>query len=34
MQFLACLCGEQSTMAGMAAIFKTLTKEGKKKERR
>jgi glutamate/tyrosine decarboxylase-like PLP-dependent enzyme len=30
MQFLACLCGEQNTMAGMAAFVKTSTKEGKK----
>jgi hypothetical protein len=30
MEFLACLCGEQSTMAGMAAFFETLTKESKK----
>jgi hypothetical protein len=30
MEFLACLCGEQSTMAGMAAFFKTSTKEREK----
>jgi hypothetical protein len=29
MEFCACLCGEQSTMAGMAAFFKTSTKESK-----
>jgi hypothetical protein len=30
MEFLACLHGEESTMAGMAAFFKTSTKEGRK----
>jgi hypothetical protein len=30
MEFLACLCGEQSTMAGMAAFFETSTKGSKK----
>jgi hypothetical protein len=32
MEFFACLCGEQSTMAGMAAFFKTSTKESKESE--
>jgi hypothetical protein len=32
MEFSACLCGEQSTMTGMAASFKTSTKEGRKSE--
>jgi hypothetical protein len=31
MEFLARLCGERSTMAGMAAFFKTTTKESRKK---
>jgi hypothetical protein len=33
MEFLACLSGEQSTMAGMAAFLKPSPKE-KEKERR
>jgi hypothetical protein len=30
MEFSACLCGEKRTMAGMAAFFKTSTKESRK----
>jgi hypothetical protein len=32
MEFWACLCGKQSTMAGMATFFKTSAKEGRKEQ--